>query len=86
MFASAEKRNRLLRSVAGGGLEQLQRLKSQWDKFELMMESHQLMIQEQVGGGWGGDGEGGGEREQDGKRRKRGVVLMRGILISKIHM
>ena len=48
LFAEAEKKNRLLRSVAGGGIEQLGDLRSQWEKFEIMMESHQLMIQEQV--------------------------------------
>ena len=44
----AERKNKLLRSVAGGGVDQLGELRSQWDKFELMLESHQLMIQEQV--------------------------------------
>ncbi|KAJ7995301.1 hypothetical protein DPEC_G00243130 [Dallia pectoralis] len=40
--------NRLLRAVAGGGLDSLSSLRSKWDKLELMMESHQLMIKEQV--------------------------------------
>ena len=47
-FAQAERKNKLLRSVAGGGVEQMGDLRSRWDKFELMMESHQLMIQDQV--------------------------------------
>jgi dynein heavy chain 2 len=44
----AEEKNRLLRSVAGGGVEQLNQTMQQWDKFELMLDSHQLMIKEQV--------------------------------------
>ncbi|KAI4889837.1 hypothetical protein NFI96_027314, partial [Prochilodus magdalenae] len=47
-FQQAEEKNRLLRSVAGGGLDSISSLKAKWDKFELMMESHQLMIKEQV--------------------------------------
>lgn len=34
--------------MAGGGLETISNLKAKWDKFELMMESHQLMIKDQV--------------------------------------
>jgi len=37
-----------MRSVAGGGVEQMSNLQARWDKFELMMESHQLMVKEQV--------------------------------------
>ncbi|XP_058887125.1 cytoplasmic dynein 2 heavy chain 1-like [Acipenser ruthenus] len=48
LFQEAEDKNRLLRSVAGGGLEAISALRARWDKFELMMESHQLMIKEQV--------------------------------------
>ncbi|XP_029458286.1 cytoplasmic dynein 2 heavy chain 1 [Rhinatrema bivittatum] len=48
LFQEAEDKNRLLRSVAGGGLETISNLKAKWDKFELMMESHQLMVKEQV--------------------------------------
>ena len=48
MFDTADTKNKLLRSVAGGGVEQLSTLQGRWDKFELMMESHQLMIKEQV--------------------------------------
>ena len=49
LFLEAEQKNKLLRSVAGGGVEELQSLKTRWDKFEIMMESHQLMIKDQVG-------------------------------------
>lgn len=49
-FNSAEQKNKLMRSVAGGGVDQLTSLQSRWDKFELMMESHQLMVKEQVRG------------------------------------
>jgi dynein heavy chain 2 len=48
LFDKAEAKNKLLRSVAGGGVELLSGLQGRWDKFELMMESHQLMVKEQV--------------------------------------
>ena len=48
LFDVAETKNKLLRGVAGGGVDQLSNLHGRWDKFELMMESHQLMIKEQV--------------------------------------
>ncbi|KAI5098641.1 cytoplasmic dynein 2 heavy chain 1, partial [Silurus meridionalis] len=47
-FQQMEEKNRLLRSVAGGGVDSISSLRAKWDKFELMMESHQLMIREQV--------------------------------------
>ena len=50
LFEKAEAKNKLLRSVAGGGVESLSQLQARWDKFELMMESHQLMVKEQVSG------------------------------------
>lgn len=43
-----EEKNLLLRSVGGSGAEQLPALMQQWEKFELMLDSHQLMIKEQV--------------------------------------
>ncbi|ESO93665.1 hypothetical protein LOTGIDRAFT_209197 [Lottia gigantea] len=48
LFQKAEAKNKLLRSVAGGGVETISQLQGRWDKFELMMESHQLMVKEQV--------------------------------------
>ncbi|XP_019521077.1 PREDICTED: cytoplasmic dynein 2 heavy chain 1 [Hipposideros armiger] len=48
LFQEAEDKNRLLRTVAGRGLETISNLKAKWDKFELMMESHQLMIKDQI--------------------------------------
>ncbi|XP_073518216.1 cytoplasmic dynein 2 heavy chain 1 isoform X2 [Phyllobates terribilis] len=48
LFKEAEDKNRLLRSVAGGGLDTIGNLRAKWDKFELMMESHQLMVKEQI--------------------------------------
>lgn len=48
IFDKVEGKNKLLRSVAGGGVEALQQTQAQWDKFELMLDSHQLMIKEQV--------------------------------------
>uniref|UniRef100_A0A671UTN4 Cytoplasmic dynein 2 heavy chain 1 n=1 Tax=Sparus aurata TaxID=8175 RepID=A0A671UTN4_SPAAU len=47
-FQCAEEKNRLLRAVAGAGLDSLSSLRAKWDKLELVMESHQLMIKEQV--------------------------------------
>ncbi|XP_071483964.1 LOW QUALITY PROTEIN: cytoplasmic dynein 2 heavy chain 1-like [Diadema antillarum] len=47
-FENAEAKNKLLRTVAGGGVNQFTQLHALWEKFELMMESHQLMIKEQV--------------------------------------
>ncbi|KAK5608849.1 Cytoplasmic dynein 2 heavy chain 1 [Crenichthys baileyi] len=47
-FQFAEEKNRLLRSVAGTGLDSLSSLRAKWDKLELVMESHQLMIKDQV--------------------------------------
>lgn len=48
-FAFAEEKNRLLRAVAGSGADSLSSLRAKWDKLELVVESHQLMIKEQVG-------------------------------------
>ena len=48
LFEKAESKNKLLRSVAGGGVDQIGQLQARWDKFELMMESHELMVKEQV--------------------------------------
>ncbi|XP_052794024.1 cytoplasmic dynein 2 heavy chain 1-like isoform X3 [Mya arenaria] len=48
LFDKAESKNKLLRSVAGGGVDSINNLLARWDKFELMMESHQLMVKEQV--------------------------------------
>ena len=32
----------------GGGIKQIGELRTQWNKFGIMMESHQLMIKDQV--------------------------------------
>jgi len=48
LFAEAEKKNKLLRQTAGGGIEQMSEMLTEWDRFEVMMESHQLMIKERV--------------------------------------
>lgn len=48
LFQEAEDKNKLLRTVSGAGLDSISNLRATWDKFELMMESHQLMIAEQV--------------------------------------
>jgi dynein heavy chain 2 len=44
---AAEQKNKLLKSVAGTGVEFAQ-VQGRWDKFDLMFESHELMIKEQV--------------------------------------
>eukprot|EP00051_Salpingoeca_urceolata_P021875 m.349048 g.349048 ORF g.349048 m.349048 type:complete len:4259 (-) comp19881_c0_seq4:199-12975(-) len=46
-FENAETKNRLLRAVAGVGVD-LASTQARWDKFELMLDSHALMIKEQV--------------------------------------
>lgn len=43
-----EEKNVLLRSIGGSGTEQLPGMLELWKKFELMLDSHQLMIKEQV--------------------------------------
>uniref|UniRef100_A0A1I7UMZ6 Cytoplasmic dynein 2 heavy chain 1 n=1 Tax=Caenorhabditis tropicalis TaxID=1561998 RepID=A0A1I7UMZ6_9PELO len=43
-----EEQLTLLRSVAGQGMEQIDNLEQTWDKFELMLDSHQAVIKEQV--------------------------------------
>ncbi|NXC70641.1 DYHC2 protein, partial [Anhinga anhinga] len=48
LFQEAEDKNKLLRTVAGAGLDTISNLRATWDKFELMMESHQFMITEQI--------------------------------------
>lgn len=48
LFESSEAKNKLLRTVAGGGVTQISDLQAKWDKFELMMQSFQLMVKEQV--------------------------------------
>eukprot|EP00050_Salpingoeca_kvevrii_P020215 m.95860 g.95860 ORF g.95860 m.95860 type:complete len:4292 (+) comp8765_c0_seq1:164-13039(+) len=47
LFESAESKNRLLRSVAGGGVD-LETCRARWEKFDLLLESHALMIKDQV--------------------------------------
>ncbi|PAA68244.1 hypothetical protein BOX15_Mlig013490g1 [Macrostomum lignano] len=48
LLESAEVKNRLLRGVAGGGVEFLAPLNAKWETFEIMMESFQMMILEQI--------------------------------------
>ncbi|CAF3596551.1 unnamed protein product, partial [Rotaria sordida] len=47
LYERLESKNKLLRSVAGGGHEQLVPLQLKLDKFETMMDSHIQMISEQ---------------------------------------
>ncbi|CAF4628745.1 unnamed protein product, partial [Rotaria magnacalcarata] len=47
LYERLESKNKLLRSVTGGGHEQLVQLQLKLDKFESMMDSHIQMINEQ---------------------------------------
>ncbi|KAJ3146349.1 Cytoplasmic dynein 2 heavy chain 1 [Geranomyces michiganensis] len=46
-FEAAEAKNKLLKSVAGGGID-VSAVQARWTKLEIMLESHDLMIKEQV--------------------------------------
>lgn len=48
MMSVIDEKNRLLRSIGGSGAEQLLATMQQWEKFELMLDSHQIMIKEQA--------------------------------------
>jgi dynein heavy chain 2, cytosolic len=45
---SAEQKNKLLRSVAGGGHEQLFQLQVKMDKFQALVENHQQVLKDQT--------------------------------------
>ncbi|KAJ3116477.1 Cytoplasmic dynein 2 heavy chain 1 [Phlyctochytrium bullatum] len=46
-FESLDQKNRLFKSVAGSGIDTT-RVQSKWNKLEIMLESHELVIREQV--------------------------------------
>ncbi|KAI8844037.1 dynein heavy chain and region D6 of dynein motor-domain-containing protein [Chytriomyces cf. hyalinus JEL632] len=46
-FEKAEIKNRLLKSVCGGGID-ISKVHTKWSRLELMLESHELVIKEQV--------------------------------------
>ncbi|KAI9332693.1 dynein heavy chain and region D6 of dynein motor-domain-containing protein [Obelidium mucronatum] len=46
-FEKADIKNKLLKSVSGGGID-ISKIHSKWSKLELMLESHELVIREQV--------------------------------------
>lgn len=48
LLENAEQKNKLLRSVAGGGHEQLFQLQVKMDKFQNMVESHQQVLRDQT--------------------------------------
>jgi dynein heavy chain 2, cytosolic len=48
LMENAEQKNKLLRSVAGGGHEQLFHLQVKMDKFQSMVESHQQVLSDQI--------------------------------------
>lgn len=43
-----DEKNILLRSVSGSGAEQVTTIVQQWGNFEMLLNSHQSMIKEQV--------------------------------------
>uniref|UniRef100_A0A158R4I4 Cytoplasmic dynein 2 heavy chain 1 n=1 Tax=Syphacia muris TaxID=451379 RepID=A0A158R4I4_9BILA len=46
---TVQDKNLLLRSIAGNGVEQILHVLQDWEKFDLMFDSHQMMIKDQVG-------------------------------------
>jgi dynein heavy chain 2 len=48
LLENAEQKNKLLRSVAGGGHEQLFQIQVKLDKFQTMVESHQQVLSDQT--------------------------------------
>ncbi|KAJ3390612.1 Cytoplasmic dynein 2 heavy chain 1 [Lobulomyces angularis] len=46
-FVNADKKNKLLKSVIGSGVD-TSAMQSKWNKLELMLEGHELMIKEQM--------------------------------------
>lgn len=46
-FEGAEAKNKLLKTVSGSGIDTTQ-MQTKWQKLELMLEGHELMIKEQV--------------------------------------
>ncbi|KAJ3140439.1 Cytoplasmic dynein 2 heavy chain 1 [Physocladia obscura] len=46
-FEKADIKNKLLKSVSGGGVD-ISKVHNKWSKLELMLESHELVIREQV--------------------------------------
>lgn len=48
LLENAEQKNKLLRSVAGGGHEQLFQIQVKMDKFQSMAESHQQVLSDQT--------------------------------------
>ncbi|VDM55898.1 unnamed protein product [Angiostrongylus costaricensis] len=47
-WAILNEQHILLRSAAGSSVEQMMPLTQQWEKFEMMLDNHQMMIKEQV--------------------------------------
>ncbi|KAI8621722.1 dynein heavy chain and region D6 of dynein motor-domain-containing protein [Chytriomyces sp. MP71] len=46
-FEKADIKNKLLKSVSGGGID-ISKVHTKWSKLELMLESHEMVIKEQV--------------------------------------
>ncbi|KAJ3344816.1 Cytoplasmic dynein 2 heavy chain 1 [Entophlyctis luteolus] len=46
-FENAEIKNKLLKSVSGGGID-ISKIHNKWSRLELMLESHELVVKEQV--------------------------------------
>ncbi|KAK0416096.1 hypothetical protein QR680_012296 [Steinernema hermaphroditum] len=48
LMALIDEKNQLLRSAGGGGVEQLPTVVTQWENFQMMLDSHQTMIADQL--------------------------------------
>ena len=48
MYSNLEQKNKLLSQTAGGGVEKLAEMTQKWEKLELMLEAHELMVHGQV--------------------------------------
>ncbi|CAI4230143.1 unnamed protein product [Auanema sp. JU1783] len=48
LWSTLEEQHTLLRSTAGSGVDQMTSLQNDWEKFEVMLDSHQMMIKDQV--------------------------------------
>ncbi|XP_057314672.1 cytoplasmic dynein 2 heavy chain 1-like isoform X2 [Hydractinia symbiolongicarpus] len=48
MYTRVEQKNKLLAQTAGGGVEKLAELSQKWEKLELMLEAHEMMVKGQM--------------------------------------
>lgn len=48
----AQQKNKLLAQTSGSGVEKLVELTQKWQKLELMLEAHEMMVKGQVSYFW----------------------------------